>query len=359
MPVQIHSHPWYHQQHHRPQGGFTSIWDVPRDAPLVKSARWLLARPFSQRGKANVPPPVHHLSAEALSEPPEKLRITWLGHAAALIQTACPRPGAGTGSARTLLTDPMLSRRASPVSFLGPAREAALPLRPDDLPPIDVVLLSHDHYDHLDKRSIQTLQRDHQPLFLVPLGVGAFLRRWGAARVAEMDWWQYAEVDGLRYHSTPAMHFSGRSLTNRDGTLWCGWYIETTDGMDVPPWRLYYGGDSGYAPLFGDIRERLGTPDVALLPIGAYRPRWFMQPVHMNPEEAVQAFQDVGAEYLIPIHWGTFDLADEPIQEPAERVRLRARERGLEEKLHVLDIGTAFTLEQTSASAPSPANGAS
>ncbi|MGI9175449.1 MAG: MBL fold metallo-hydrolase [Rhodothermales bacterium] len=349
MPVEIQTHPWYHRRHHRPQGGFTNIWDVPRDASFIKSARWLLARPFSQPGKANVPPPVHHLAADALREPPETLRITWLGHAATLIQTPT----------HTLLTDPMLSRRASPVSFLGPAREAPLPLHADDLPPVDIVLLSHDHYDHLDKRSIQTLQHDHQPLFLAPLGVGAILRGWGATRVAEMDWWQYADVDGLRYHATPAMHFSGRGLTNRDGTLWCGWYVETAGDADVPPWRLYYGGDSGYAGLFGDIRERLGAPNVALFPIGAYRPRWFMRPVHMDPEEAVQAFQDVGAEHFIPIHWGTFDLADEPIQEPAERVRIRAHEQGLEEELHMLDIGTAFTLERTSVPAPSPAGEAS
>ena len=121
----------------------------------------------------------------------------------------------------------MLSRRASPLSFAGPPRQAILPLRLEELPPIDVVLLSHDHYDHLDKASIRAIQRHHTPLFLAPLGVGATLRRWGATRVAELDWWQYADVEGVRYHCTPAMHFSGRGPTNRDGTLWCGWYVET------------------------------------------------------------------------------------------------------------------------------------
>ena len=366
MPVEIRTHPWYHQRHHRAEGGFVNVWDVPRDAPFAKSARWLLARPFSQRGKANVPPPVHHLDAEALGAPPERLRVTWLGHAATLIQT--PR--------HALLTDPMLSRRASPLSLAGPPRQAILPLRPEDLPAVDVVLLSHDHYDHLDKASIQAIQHQCAPLFLAPLGVGATLRRWGAARVAEMDWWQYADVGGLRYHCTPAMHFSGRGLTNRDGTLWCGWYVEadvqaeaagevngadpaSSAGQAVQAGAVYFAGDSGYAGLFGEVRERLGAPEVALLPIGAYRPRWFMKPVHMDPEEAVQAFQDVGAAHFVPIHWGTFDLADEPIQEPAERVQAYAQAAGVESRLHVLDIGTAFTPERTSDPAPSPTGSAS
>ena len=404
MPVEIQTHPWYHQRHHRAEGGFGNVWDVPRDAPFLKSARWLLARPFSQHNKANVPPPVHHLDAPALGSPSERLRITWLGHAATLIQT--PH--------QTLLTDPMLSRRASPLSFAGPPRQAILPLRLEELPPIDVVLLSHDHYDHLDQVSIRAIQRHHTPLFLAPLGAGAILRRWGATRVAELDWWQYADVEGVRYHCTPAMHFSGRGPTNRDGTLWCGWYVETdvrarrtsdedgrpgkadvrpngalirggrraetdvqagaaddADGADVqaetdPASRagqavrtgaVYFAGDSGYAGLFGAIRERLGAPEVALLPIGAYRPRWFMKPVHMDPEEAVRAFTDVGAAHLIPVHWGTFDLADEPIQEPAARVQIGAREAGVADRLHVLDIGTAFTPERTST--PLPASGAS
>ena len=345
MPVEVQTHPWYHQRHHRAGGGFTNIWGVPRDAPFVKSARWILSRPLDHRGKTNVPPPVHHADAAALREPPEALRITWLGHAATLIQTpAC-----------TLLTDPMLSRRASPLSFMGPVRQAILPLRIGDLPAVDAVLISHDHYDHLDKASIQAIQRHFAPLFFVPLGVGAILRRWGATRVVEMDWGQYADAGGLRYHCTPAMHFSGRSLTGRDGTLWCSWYIEAVGDAakaDVRAQRrrLYFGGDSGYAGHFSEIQERLGAPEVALLPIGAYLPSWFMQPVHMDPEEAVQAFRDVGAEHFIPIHWGTFDLTDEPIQEPAARVRIHAREENLEDRLHVLDIGTAFTLRRTSAS---------
>ncbi|MDX1532352.1 MAG: MBL fold metallo-hydrolase, partial [Rhodothermales bacterium] len=274
---------------------------------------------------------------------PERLRVTWLGHAAALIQTPT----------LNLLTDPMLGRRASPLPFAGPERLTPLPLALDDLPLLDVVLLSHDHYDHLDRGSIQAIQQRFAPLFLAPLGVGEIVRGWGATRVLELDWWQYVVADGVRYHCTPAKHFAGRTPGGRDATLWAGWMLEWADDL-----KLYFAGDSGYAPLFGDIRERLGAPDLALLPIGAYAPRWFMQAVHVDPAEAVQAARDLRARHVTPTHWGTCDRADEPLPEPPALFRRHAASAGLAGAVHVLDVGGTFTLPaEPTPSTPPPANG--
>ncbi len=332
METEPETHPWYQRDHHKADGGFRNIWEPSRDVPFLKSAGWIIGRAFRQQ--KNIPPPVRTVEADTLSRPPERLRITWIGHSTVYVQT----PDVN------ILIDPIFSKRASPISFAGPRREAALPLHVADLPGVDVVMISHDHYDHLDETSIEEIERRFKPLFLAPLGLQQILSDWGASRVIEMDWWQYVEVNGITYHCTPAKHFSGRGLTNRDGTLWAGWYVQMPENKV----NLYYAGDTGYASLFSEIRERLGVPDVALLPIGAYLPKWFMQPIHVNPEEAMQAFMDVQASHFIPVHWGTFDLADDAIQEPAERIRQVADSLGLSENLHVLDIGGIFTLDPIS-----------
>ena len=187
---------------------------------------------------------------------------------------------------------------------------------------------------------IRTLARRHDPLFLVPLGVGRLVRQAGATQVLELDWWQYVDRDGWRFHCTPAKHFSGRGLTNRDATLWSGWFLEALDGSQT----VYFAGDSGYAEHFTAIYERLGAPEVALLPIGAYRPRWFMESVHVDPAQAVQAFVDLQATHFIPIHWGTFDLAEEPLQEPPLLLQQAAAEQNIADCVHLLDIGGVFSL---------------
>lgn len=323
MQPAIHTHPWHDRRHHRP-GGFRNVWPPPRDASVLRALGWLLRRPFAR--KRNLPPAVRPLDGAALAVPPARLRVTWLGHAAALIQTPT----------LNVVTDPMFGRRASPFAFAGPRREAPLPLRPEALPPVHVVLLSHDHYDHLDRASVEALARRHDPLFVTPLGVAGHLHRWGLRRAVALDWGQHVAVEGLSFHCTPAKHFSGRGLRDRDATLWASWYLTAAD------LRLYFGADSGYADHYAAIRARHGAPEVALLPIGAYRPRWLMQPVHVDPDETVQALLDLEAAHLIPIHWGTFDLADEPLHEPPERLLKAAARLGIARRVHLLPPGGTF-----------------
>lgn len=270
--------------------------------------------------RARRPTPVERPDPAALAVPVAAgaLRATWLGHTAVLLRYR----------AGTVLTDPMFGPRASPLRFAGPARETPMPLDREALPRVDVVLLSHNHYDHLDRGSVAWLHRRDRPLFLVPLGVGATLRRWlPDARVDELDWGDARDLPalGLRVHAAPARHFSARTPFDRDRTLWASFFLEPTDGAPA----VYVGGDSGYGPHYAAIRARHGAPDLALLPIGAYEPRWFMKPVHMDPEEAVQAALDLGARAALGVHWGTFILTDEPMDEPPRRFLAEAERQGL------------------------------
>ena len=233
-----------------------------------------------------------------------------------------------------VLTDPIWSARASPLRWLGPRRvmSPALPL--SALPPLDMVLLSHSHYDHLDKPTIQRLAHDHAAAtFVVPLGLGAVVRRWGARHIVELDWWQQESINGMLVTATPARHFSARGLGDRNRTLWCGY------ALDVGSRRAYFAGDTAYHPEFGRIASACGPFDFVMMPIGAYDPRWFMHIVHMDPEEAVRAYEDVTAAHaghrlplMLGIHWGTFRLTDEPMDEPPRRAMARWRERGLDEQ---------------------------
>lgn len=326
--MQIHTHPWHHEQHHS-ERGFRNIWGTAHQPSFFKVLRWLLGRARKQR--KHKLPAVHPLDPTTLATPPARLRITWIGHATLLMQTPDT----------AILTDPVFSQRASPLSFLGPARKTPPAVALDALPPLDYILLSHDHYDHLDADTIPRLAEQHDPVFLTPLGVDTHLQKWGARHIEALDWWQYIDLGGWRFHCTPAMHFSGRGLLNRNSTLWAGWYLENP-AHDL---TIYFAGDSAYADLFETIRARLGAPEVALLPIGAYAPRWFMEPVHMDPAQSLQAFLDLEARYFIPTHWGTFDLADELLQEPPALIQQAAAEQGVADRLHVLDIGEQFSLD--------------
>ncbi len=327
--IEVQSHPWFSRGHHHEGGGFTNVWPPYRQTSVTKGSLWFLSTLFDR--KENRLPSVRPIDVDDLQLPASNVELTWIGHSTLLIRT----PNA------SILVDPIFSERASPLSFAGPKREPALPIMLTDLPPIDVVILSHDHYDHLDHATVETLSQLYDPLFLVPLGLAVTVTKWGARRVAELDWWQYVEIEGIRYHCVPAKHFSGRSLFDRNETLWAGWYIEASDGDT----RLFYAGDTGYAPHFTEVRERLGVPQIAVLPIGAYLPPWLMQPVHVNPDEALQAFGDLGSDHMIPVHWGTFDLSEEPLHAPADTLRRLVSERSLEDRVHLLYVGETWRYE--------------
>jgi len=239
--------------------------------------------------------------------------VTFIGHATFLIQTA----------AGNILTDPMYSNRAGPWNLAGPRRVRAPAVAFDDLPDISVVLLSHNHYDHCDLRTLRRLARRFDPLVLTPLGNAALVRSAGICRVEELDWWQEARTSPLPVTLTPARHFSARGLRDRNRALWGGFSI--TAGTR----RLYFAGNTAYAPFFTDIRQRLGPVDLALLPIGAYEPRWFMRSVHMNPEEAVQAHLELEAAESIGMHFGTFQLTTEGIDEPVRALDVARRARAV------------------------------
>ncbi|HUE77513.1 MAG TPA: MBL fold metallo-hydrolase [Longimicrobiales bacterium] len=241
-----------------------------------------------------------------------EIRATWIGQATFLVQL----PGLN------LLTDPVFSDRASPVQWAGPRRFAPPGVPLDELPPIDAVLLSHDHYDHMDRPTIRRLA-DGSPdaTWFTPLGYRRWLGRRGVRRVAELDWWEEAShesesgvVAGIR--CLPARHWTRRRLRDTRKRLWSAWRLEAAGR------RVYFGGDSGYGPAFAETAAREAPFDVLLLPIGAYEPRWFMAAAHMNPEEAAQAYADLGGRgACIGMHWGTFPLTDEDPLEPPARMR--------------------------------------
>jgi L-ascorbate metabolism protein UlaG (beta-lactamase superfamily) len=226
--------------------------------------------------------------------------VTFIGHSTFLLQTA----------AGNVLTDPMYSQRAGPLNVLGPKRVRQPAVRFEDLPPISVVLLSHNHYDHCDLPTLRKLADRDDPLVVTPLGNGDLARSAGIRRVQERDWWQEATTTPLPIALTPAHHFSARTPLDRNRALWGG-FVLTTGGQ-----RIFFAGDTAYAPFFRDITQRLGRIDLALLPIGAYEPRWFMRAVHMNPAEAVQSHLDLEAAESVGMHFGTFQLTAEGIDEP-------------------------------------------
>jgi L-ascorbate metabolism protein UlaG (beta-lactamase superfamily) len=226
--------------------------------------------------------------------------ITFIGHATFLIQTA----------AGNILTDPMYSERAGPWNLVGPRRVRQPAVRFEDLPPIATVLLSHNHYDHCDRRTLRLLAKQFDPAVVTPLGNAALVRSCGIRRVEELDWWQASKTSPLPVTLTPAQHFSARTPFDRNRALWGGFMLLAGQV------RIYFAADTAYAGFFHEIRKRFGTIDLALLPIGSYEPRWFMQAVHMNPAEAVQAHLDLGASESIGMHFGTFRLSAEGIDAP-------------------------------------------
>ncbi len=235
---------------------------------------------------------------------PEELGATWIGHATVLVQIGN----------RNILTDPVFSDCASPVSFAGPRRIRPPGLSYDQLPRVHAVVISHNHYDHLDLPTLRELNRRFEPLFIVPLGNGDLLRSEGIQRVKELDWRQEVELEGDQkavVTLTPSLHWCSRGLNDRFETLWGAYFVRNSAGRS-----FYFAGDTGYHTHFSATRLKLGAPDLALLPIGAYEPRWFMKDNHMNPEDAVKAHLDLEAGHSIPMHYSTFQLTDEGYDEP-------------------------------------------
>ncbi len=245
-----------------------------------------------------------------------------------------------------MLTDPVWGERASPFTTVGPRRWVPPPLALEELPRLDLVLVSHNHYDHLDRRTVERLSSLQPEVeWMAPLGVGSLLRRFGARRVRECTWWETVGTGEIAVGCAPARHFSGRGFLDRFASLWCGWSIE------LGGWRVYFAGDTAYHPTFADIARRFGPFDLVLLPVGAYAPRWFMEPVHLTPEEAVHAYRDLrsaaaGRSVMLPIHWGTYKLTDEPMDEPPRRTREAWQAAGLpDDDLWILAQGETRVLE--------------
>ena len=296
---------------------------------------WDLVRWMYQRRRISLPPDPSPDAFEVVTPQlvergaPDELHVTWLGHSTVLLQIG----------GLNVLTDPMWSERATPLSFAGPKRLVPVPIAIEALPPIDIVLISHNHYDHLDKRTVKALaKRSKETEWLMPLELGGLLQRWGAKRIRELDWWARMDIRGVTFGCTPAQHFSARGLGDRAKTLWCGWSIASSTH------RVYFAGDTALFPEFSRIAEQFGPFDLSLLPIGAYEPRWFMRPVHMNPEDAIEAYRGLssggGGGAVLPIHWGTFRLTDEAVTEPPKRFQQRWIEAGFaHEQLLLLKHG--------------------
>ena len=257
-------------------------------------------------------PVVRRSASDFLTAPATGLRLTWLGHATALVEI----------DGKRFLTDPVWSDRVSPSTAAGPRRFFPPPVSIGGLPALDAVLVSHDHYDHLDMASIRRLARGGCA-FVVPLGVGAHLERWGVSRdrIHELDWGESAVFGDVTVSVTPARHFSGRGLTNRDGTLWCSFAVAG------PRHRVFYSGDSGVSDVFARIGAELGPFDASLMSAGAYGPTW--PDVHMTPEELVRTHVDLRGGLFIPIHWATFNLAFHAWNEPVLRAAAEAARLGV------------------------------
>jgi L-ascorbate metabolism protein UlaG (beta-lactamase superfamily) len=278
---------------------------------LLQVLRWRLRGPKRAVWPSSVPNPLFPPPPGTVG--PDSAAITFIGHASFLIRL----PGV------LVLTDPVFSERCSPVSWAGPRRVRPPGIALADLPRPDVVLLSHNHYDHMDLPTLRAIQARYAPRFITTLGNARALAKQGIV-ATELDWWQDAVAGALRVTATPARHFAARTPFDRNRTLWAGFMLSVGAGT------VLFAGDSGAGPHWGDIRARLGAPDVALLPIGAYEPRWFMAPVHMDPAEAMEAHQTLGARQSVGMHFGTFQLTDEAIDAPVLALEAAAQAAGVD-----------------------------
>lgn len=327
--------------HHRPGGGFRNPWPGSRPTGFGGLPRWALER--LRRGPLPPPAPPPTLVPSDHAHPradDDAVRVTAVGHSTFLVQVG----------PLNVLTDPVWGERASPLSFWGPRRRHPPGIPLEALPPIDIVLQSHDHYDHLDDRTVRHLARAHpDAVWCAPLGVGARLHARGVRQIVERDWWECAGIGDATVHCLPAAHFSGRTPFDRDATLWCGWALRAHGR------QIYFVGDTGLHPEFAAIGTHLGPLDLVLMPVGAYEPRWFMRPVHLDPTEALGAFAALTAAHpavpttMVAMHWGTFVLTDEPVDEPPRRTReLWSAAARPEDRLWILSPGETRAIRSAS-----------
>ncbi|UCH45598.1 MAG: MBL fold metallo-hydrolase [Nitrospiraceae bacterium] len=318
---------------HHTRTGFTNP-DLIENPSFFKFLRWQWQRLWKNIPSADI------YTFPLASNDPEFLRsnrlqktLTWIGHATMLIQI----------DGVNILTDPHFSERSSPVQWAGPTRLVPPGIAFEDLPPIHIVFISHDHYDSLDRQSILKLyhrQNGKNTRFFVPLGMKKWFENLGVLTSIEMDWWDEYQMDALKIIATPMQHWGKRSAFSRNEHLWASWVVISKD------FRFYFGGDTGYSRHFAETGKRYGPFDLALLPIGAYEPRWFMKNHHINPEEAVQAHKDLNSKKSVAMHWGTFILTDEPLDEPPRRLKEAMKNEGLSEKeFLVLQHGETIILE--------------
>ncbi|MBV1774964.1 MBL fold metallo-hydrolase [Burkholderiaceae bacterium DAT-1] len=301
---------------HHGLDGFRNIYGTPR--PHQGLWPYLRMRLFEERfpspAVGSGPHPVEPDLA-CIERPTSDLQLTWIGHASALVQI----------SGRNILTDPVFADRASPVRLFGNKRYSPPGLKRSELPRIDAVVISHNHYDHLERSTVEYFGNSVQ--WLVPLGLKAWFASLGVTRVTELDWWEHTDIDGMRFTLTPTQHWSRRGLNDTNQTLWGSW------AMTFAGRKVWFGGDTGYSrPLFREIGQRLGPFDLALIPVGGYAPRSFMREKHVDPFEAVQIHRDIGARQSVAIHWGTFVLTSEPVDEPPTLLHAALMAAGLNEQ---------------------------
>lgn len=341
--------PYYNASlaHHTPSG-FRNNDIGPIDKTFAELIRWQV-----ERRAQNLPKPPLQATPQATPNLPaiqayngsKAPAITWIGHATMLVQAG----------GLNVLTDPIFADRASPIPFIGPKRVQPPGIRLADLPPIDVVLISHNHYDHLDTASVRTLHQRAQAagkptLFLVPLGLKAWFADLGITEVVELDWWAKHALRGVVFTLTPVQHWSSRHFSDRSQTLWGGYAVL------APELHWYFTGDTGYSGDFAKTRAHFATHqaantgggfDLALIPVGAYEPRWFLKDQHVNPLEAVQIHRDLGAKRSVGLHWGTFEISDESLDQPPRDLAQTVRAQGLQDDdFSVMAIGETRFLKR-------------
>jgi N-acyl-phosphatidylethanolamine-hydrolysing phospholipase D len=324
--------PAIHKPHHS-ENGFKNMHEEERPS-FFDFLKWRIGR----MGK-KIPGPDDYQFPLAENDPAflkdnhSKTTMTWIGHATVLLQL----------DGKNILTDPHFSERPSPVQWAGPKRVVQPGLSLEDLPSIDIVVISHDHYDSLDSRSIKRLrdrEGGNKTVFFIPLGLKGWFTDRGITRVVESDWWEQHKEHDLTITAVPVKHWSKRTPFSQNTTLWAGWVVASDQ------FRFFFCGDTGYSPVFREIGEKYGPFDLAAIPIGAYEPRWFMRHHHINPEEAVQVHLDVRSKKSVAIHWGTFILTDEPLDEPPVKLGQALREKNLSpEDFLVLRHGETIVLE--------------